>query len=145
MALVRCKGCGNPVDGFAKVCPKCGRAHPQMSKPLRVVLILTIMLCSGIMVRSCCVSVANKTREVASTRNEELRSAAEAATNRLAQKVAEDAVREYNIVGRHGSKIDICVHAGVVASAYLQAKDEEQYRNWKAIEKKDCAKTGIRQ
>jgi hypothetical protein len=43
---------------------------------------------------------------------------------RIETKVAQDSVQEYEIANRHGSKIDICVHAGLVAAAYLQAKDE---------------------
>jgi hypothetical protein len=45
-------------------------------------------------------------------------------------------VQEYEIANRHGSKIDICVHAGLVAAAYLQAKDESNYQRWKSVERK---------
>jgi len=38
---------------------------------------------------------------------------------------------------------DVCVHAGLVAAAYLQAKDEENYREWKATEKTDCVAAGL--
>ncbi len=50
-------------------------------------------------------------------------------------KVANDAVKEYEITQRDGTKMDACVHAGLVAAAYLQAKDEDKYREWKATEK----------
>lgn len=52
-------------------------------------------------------------------------------------KVASDAVVQYEIAKRNGTPIDRAVHAGIVAAAYLQAKDETNYAKWKAIEKAD--------
>jgi hypothetical protein len=54
------------------------------------------------------------------------------------RKVTADAVDQYNITKRNGTSIDICVHAGLVSAAYLQAKDEGQYKTWKATEAADC-------
>lgn len=61
----------------------------------------------------------------------------------LENKVADDAVKEYEIAKRNGTRMDVCVHAGLVAAAYLQAKDEGKYREWKATEKSDCAAAGL--
>ena len=47
------------------------------------------------------------------------------------------------IVKRSGAPMDVCVRAGLVAEAYLQANDEGNYKHWKAIEKKDCAAAGL--
>ncbi len=58
-------------------------------------------------------------------------------------KVASDAVDQYHIAERQGDKIQICVQAGMVSAAYLQAKNESSYRNWKEIEKIDCRQAGI--
>lgn len=58
-------------------------------------------------------------------------------------KVATDAVDKYGIAKRNGSPIDICVQAGFVTAAYLQAKDEANYQRWKQTEKTDCSKAGI--
>jgi hypothetical protein len=58
-------------------------------------------------------------------------------------KVADDVVKQYEITKRSGTKIDVCVHAGLVSAAYLQAKDEDRYRQWKQIEKADCAAAGM--
>lgn len=58
-------------------------------------------------------------------------------------QVAEDAVAQYEMVERHGSVIEKCVHAGLVSAAYLQAKDEEKYRFWKVIEDLACATAGM--
>jgi hypothetical protein len=61
------------------------------------------------------------------------------------QKVASDAVARYRIAARQGDKIQICVQAGMVAAAYLQAQDEHEYTSWKGIQKADCAKAGMPQ
>lgn len=61
----------------------------------------------------------------------------------IEKKVAEDSVSQYNIAKRQGDKIQICVQAGLVSAAYLQAKDEAKYSEWKSIESADCKAAGI--
>jgi len=61
----------------------------------------------------------------------------------IRRKVAADAVSQYNIVARTGQQIDICVHAGIVAAAFLQALDSAQYRGWKLKQQSDCAAAGV--
>jgi hypothetical protein len=39
--------------------------------------------------------------------------------------------------------MNACVHAGFVSAAFIQAKDEDSYKRWKAIEKTDCARAGV--
>jgi hypothetical protein len=58
-------------------------------------------------------------------------------------KVAADAVAQYGIAKRNGAPLDVCVQAGMVVAAYLQAKDETHYQQWKQTEKEDCAKIGL--
>lgn len=58
-------------------------------------------------------------------------------------KVADDVVKQYEIAKRNGTSMDVCVHAGLVAAAYLQAKNEDKYREWKATENADCAAAGL--
>lgn len=53
-------------------------------------------------------------------------------------QVAVDSVEQYRIAKRNGDAVDACVHAGMVAAAYLQAKDETNYQKWKDIERADC-------
>jgi hypothetical protein len=62
---------------------------------------------------------------------------------RIEDQVAVDSVNQYNIAKRQGDPIQICVQAGMAAAAYLQAKDEANYRRWKAIEKADCEAAGL--
>jgi len=63
----------------------------------------------------------------------------------IEQQVAQDAVAQYNITKQSGTAIDQCVHAGMVAAAYLQAKDQSSYATWKATERQDCAAAGVSQ
>lgn len=61
------------------------------------------------------------------------------------QRVADDAVAQYNIAKAQGDKIQICVQAGFVSAAYLQAQNQSSYNNWKDIQKMDCERAGIPQ
>ena len=63
----------------------------------------------------------------------------------IERSVASDAVQEYQIAKRQGDPMQICVQAGLVSAAYLQAKDETNYRIWKETEHQDCAAVGITQ
>jgi len=58
-------------------------------------------------------------------------------------KVASDAVDKYNIAKRSGTKMDVCVQAGLVSASFLQAKNDAQYRSWKTIEASDCEAAGL--
>ena len=54
-----------------------------------------------------------------------------------------DAVDQYEISRSGGDKIQICVQAGLVAAAYLQAKNQLKYVEWKEKERADCAAAGL--
>ncbi|MCL9804485.1 hypothetical protein NAT51_03065 [Flavobacterium amniphilum] len=47
------------------------------------------------------------------------------------------------LLKKSGNTMDAYVHAGLVAAAYLQAKDELNYNKWKAIEKEEAKNAGI--
>lgn len=61
----------------------------------------------------------------------------------VTDKVARDSVDQYNIAAREGDPMQMCVQAGMVAAAFLQAKDEPNYREWKATEKANCRRAGV--
>jgi hypothetical protein len=61
----------------------------------------------------------------------------------IENQVAADAVKQYEIAKNNGSPMDAYIHAGMVAVAYLQAKDEANYKKWKAIEKQEAKKAGM--
>ena len=63
--------------------------------------------------------------------------------DKVHNKVADDMVAQYDIAKKQGDAMQTCVQAGMVSAAYLQAKDEAKYNEWKAIEKTDCKAAGI--
>lgn len=63
----------------------------------------------------------------------------------ITNQVAADAVKQYWIAKRNGTPIDICVQAGLVSAAYLQAQAESKYREWKGTQTLDCARAGVPQ
>jgi hypothetical protein len=62
---------------------------------------------------------------------------------RIESQAVNDMVRQYGIANRTGNAADVCVHAGLVSAAALQAKDSEVYEHWKRIESDDCARAGL--
>jgi hypothetical protein len=62
---------------------------------------------------------------------------------KIEEQVAIDALAQYQIVARHGSAVDRCVHAGLVSAALVQAKKEEEYKQWKMQETADCRAAGM--
>ncbi len=64
--------------------------------------------------------------------------------NDVHRVVAEDAEKQYLIAQRSGTALDAYVHAGLVAAAYLQAKDEPNYKKWKAIEASEADRAGMK-
>ncbi|MGB5819839.1 MAG: hypothetical protein WBG90_10175 [Saonia sp.] len=63
--------------------------------------------------------------------------------NKIEVKVAEDAIKQYEIAKRNGYAIDAYVQAGLVAASFLQADDEENYRKWKQIEEQEEKNVGL--
>lgn len=53
------------------------------------------------------------------------------------------ATRQYELVVANGTKIERCVHAGLVANAYLHAMQEDGYKAWSAVKKRDCEAAGL--
>lgn len=60
-----------------------------------------------------------------------------------AYKVAADYIEKYEIALIQGDEMQICVQAGLVSAAFLNAKDQEQYNKWKSIEANRCQEAGI--
>ena len=59
------------------------------------------------------------------------------------QKVISDTIAQFEIVKRSGNPSSICTHAGRVAAAYLHAKDETGYREWKDTQANLCSSVGL--
>lgn len=62
---------------------------------------------------------------------------------KIENQVALDAEKQYEIAKRGGDKMQTYVQASMVATAYLQAKDEVNYNKWKAIEKEEAKNAGM--
>lgn len=62
---------------------------------------------------------------------------------KIENKVATDAEKQYEIAKNGGDKMQTYVQASLVAAAYLQAKDEVNYNKWKAIEKEEAKNAGM--
>ena len=65
-------------------------------------------------------------------------------TTRGNSAVVSDALDRYDDAKQNGTGIDMCVRAREVAAAYLQVKDEENYKIWKETESTDCGAVGMR-
>lgn len=58
-------------------------------------------------------------------------------------QVADDAIKQYEIVKKDGTEIECYTQASLVAAAFLQAKDEANYNKWKEIEKQHAKAAGL--
>ena len=63
--------------------------------------------------------------------------------DKIENQVALDTEKQYEIAKRNGSNMDAYVQAGMVAAAYLQAEDENNYKKWKEIETELAKKIGL--
>lgn len=123
MSLKPCRECKAEVSTEASSCPKCGAKNPTQKKAGWFVKI------GGGFVVFVLVwfAFAFATRKGGAV-----------ITNDIYGQVAEDAATQYGIVSRNGSALEKCHQAGMVAAAYLQAKNEPYYKGWKEREALDC-------
>lgn len=126
--LVSCKTCGNQVDNTAKACPHCGVKSPGISGKQKWLRFLMYSMATVFVIM-----LMAKGSQKGTTM------AMQGVTN----QVANDMVEQYNIAKQQGDKIQTCVQAGIVSAAYLQAKDQPNYNQWKATQKQDCRKAGV--
>jgi hypothetical protein len=54
-------------------------------------------------------------------------------------KVADDALAQYNLAKQQCDQTKVCAQAGLVAAAFLQVQDQNGYNQWKAIEAVNCS------
>lgn len=56
---------------------------------------------------------------------------------------AKDQIEVYEIAKKNGDNMQTCTQAMVIAQMFLQAKDEDSWKDWKAKEKEDCKAAGL--
>lgn len=128
MGMINCSSCSTAISSKAATCPKCG--HPnEKAKHLSGVQVLGYFVFAGVMLWWLAGGGLEK------------QTAYE--MQKIENQVATDAVSQYLIAKRQGDAIQVCVQAGLVSAAYLQAKDEPNYRQWKETESADCQRAGI--
>ena len=128
MTLIKCNACGSELSRKAPACPKCGHPNKE-SNNLSGGQIVGGLIAAAIGVWW--FAGGGLDTQVASN------------MSKLEDQVAADAVKQYNIAKRQGDPIQICVQAGMVSAAYLQAEDEGNYQGWKRTEEQDCKRAGI--
>lgn len=68
----------------------------------------------------------------------------QATINSLHEQTARDLEQQYAELQRTGaSQMDLCVRAGFVAEAYLQANASTAFEKWQNIENNHCQKAGL--
>ena len=126
MTLIQCASCKEDISKKAETCPKCG--HPNKAEKSHLGAVAGAIVFVGLLTW---MFGGGLDLQVSHT------------MANIEQQVAQDAVEQYNIAKAQGNSMQICVQAGMVSAAYLQAKDQSTYNIWKAIEEVDCAKAGI--
>lgn len=132
MALKPCRECKKEISTDANPCPHCGKKNPRGTS-LVVVLGGTLLVLGGAF------------WVITGGPQEQMDSHVASEMQRIEDQVAQDSVKQYEIAKRGGDAMQACVYAGMVVAAFLQAKDEPNYRKWQAIEKGDCAGAGMPQ
>jgi hypothetical protein len=130
VALIKCSECSENISKKAKECPKCG--HPNKNADhLSGGQVIGGLLLGG----AALWFFAGGGLEQQAAKD----------LQNIENQVAEDSVQEYNIAKNQGDPMQVCVQAGLVSAAYLQANDQKNYNKWKGIEKADCKAAGISQ
>ncbi len=144
----KCPQCAETIKADALVCRFCGHSFVtgQSGKPAQaakrgigkrgVGCLVSLGLLA--LVATCTAKLAQPGSRLASTPF-----GVDTQIQNIKNKVAQDAVTQYNIAAQGGSPMDRCVQAGMVAAAYLQAQDQTSYDTWKATEKADCRAAGV--
>jgi hypothetical protein len=125
MTMIKCGSCGNDISKKAETCPKCGHPNKQAKYLSGGQVFSYLVFALGVIWW-----LADGGGSAYEMKN-------------IENKVAADAVDQYKIAKKQGDKIQICVQAGLVSAAYLQAKDQIDYQQWKHTEEEDCRQAGL--
>lgn len=140
----QCPNCAETVKAAAKVCRHCGydfdkNVNPATKKGKRSALgCLLLIIILGVF-STCAMKLVQPGSDLASTPF-----GVDGQLDKIHEKVATDAVAQYEIATQSGEPMDRCVQAGMVAAAFLQAQNQDSYAAWKLKEKADCRAAGLR-
>lgn len=126
MALQACHECGAKISSEAKTCPQCGVAPKNKTNTASAII-------GGVFAVGFIWFYFGGGLEKQAAKD----------MQKIEAQVADDMVKQYHIAKTSGSPLDVCVHAGMVSAAYLQAKDDAHYATWKKIETGDCDAAGM--
>jgi len=119
MAMTSCTTCAKEISKEAPTCPHCGQPNPAMKSGARAIWsVLVLGLIGWWFFGGGLMSHAEN-------------------------EVVKEALAQYEIAQRSNDPIQVCVHAGFVSAAYMQAKDESNYQQWLATEKRECKTAGV--
>jgi hypothetical protein len=127
MALKPCRECKKEVSSGASACPHCGAKVPTMSRTVRVVM--------GLFFAWALFAVGRMVVE-----NGGPVGTVQAQVNR---SVVDDVLAQYETAKQGGNAMDVCIHAGIVKAAFIQAKDAAGTKNWDRTERADCGRAGV--
>lgn len=128
MKLIKCSSCDNEISPKAATCPKCGHPNEKAKHLSGAQIVVSLVIAGGML---WFFAGGGLEKQAASD------------MQKIEDQVAVDAVRQYEIAKREGNPMQMCVQAGFVSAAYLQAKDETNYQKWKKVEGQDCRRAGV--
>jgi len=133
-----CPRCAESIKAEATVCRHCGQEFTpdEIASAVKAskqglgikaggCLVLVVVF---LVLYSCMMKVTGPTSPLVTGQLQEMK-----------DKVAQDAIEQYNMAVESGTKIDRCVHAGLVSAAFSQAQNKDNYAKWKQTEEADCA------
>lgn len=108
-------------------------------------MILSVATILGLMAFSSHLAKKREAEQQAETERvlRNLRNAVDGNSQSIHESVVRDALKQYDIAVRQGDPMQICVQAGFVTAAYLQAHDEENYRKFKEYQQVRCKIAGL--
>lgn len=130
MSMIACSACNAQIAKAAPACPHCGQPNKK-SEHLSGGTVFFVLLLAGGFFWWMSGGSDGAPRSVTGA----LAAPAMADINR---QVISDALEQYRIAERSGDKNQMCVHAGFVAAAYMQAKEESNFRTWNDRKTKLC-------
>ncbi|WP_153043165.1 zinc ribbon domain-containing protein [Xanthomonas nasturtii] len=128
MAMTKCRACSSQISRKAAFCPKCGHPNKEANY-LSGAQVFGGFLFAGLAIWW--FAGGGFDSQVTSD------------IEKIEDRVVADSLNQYNIAKRQGDPTQICVQAGLVSAAYLQSKDEKNYRIAKKIEAQECQRAGV--